>query len=62
MKVVILQSGFRGCLARRRVKRMREFSMECARVMSSDELRREKDASCKYDWWIRHTSDSISCS
>ena len=43
VKVVILQSSFRGCLARRRVKRMREFSMECATAMSSDDLRREKD-------------------
>ena len=43
VKVLILQSGFRGCLARRRVKRLREFNTECVQVMGGGELRRDKD-------------------
>ena len=43
VKTVILQSAFRGTLARRRVKRIREFSAECVRVMSADDLRASKE-------------------
>ena len=43
VKVLILQSGFRGCLARRRVRRIREFNAECSKVMGSSDLRRERE-------------------
>ena len=43
VKVLILQSSFRGCLARRRVKQLRAFHAECAKAMGSDDVRREKE-------------------
>ena len=43
VKTIILQSAFRGVLARRRVKRIREFSVECVTVMSAEELRGQKE-------------------
>ena len=43
VKTIILQSAFRGVLARRKVKVMAAFSVECAQVMSMEDLRGQKD-------------------
>ena len=43
VKTIILQSAFRGVLARRRVKAIRAFSVECAQALSMDDLRGQKE-------------------